>query len=139
MVKKKTGITETATAIMMEDDEPDEPENAIQQDETYTNLAETLAEINNLDGVLGYILRGTISATIDLKEPEKIVEYAILSSQAIDATREITELFNLGEPENILIQGKDIKTLNVIKGENKISIFMEKTADHADILERIAQ
>ncbi len=135
MVKKKS-LTESASAIMMEDDEPEE---TIQEDETFTELSETLKEIRKIKGVQGYILRGTTSATIDLKEPEKIVEYAILSSQALDSSREISELFNIGEPESILIQGKDIKTLSLLIGENKVSIFMEKNADHADILNRIQQ
>jgi predicted regulator of Ras-like GTPase activity (Roadblock/LC7/MglB family) len=134
MVKKKSSITETASTIMMEDDTP---ETTIQEDETFTTLSETLKEIRKLKGVQGYILRGTTSATIDLKEPEKIVEYAILSSQALDSSREITEIFNLGEPEHILIQGKDTKTLSLLIGANKISIFMEKNADHTDILNRI--
>jgi predicted regulator of Ras-like GTPase activity (Roadblock/LC7/MglB family) len=136
MVKKKRSITETATTVIVEDDEPAA---AIEQDETFTNLNATLAEIRKTEGILGYILRNTTSATIDLKEPEKIVEYAILSSQAIDSSREITELFDLGNAENILIQGKDIKTLCIIIGENKISIFMEKDADHAEILKKISQ
>ncbi|MBT0159868.1 hypothetical protein G4O51_07775 [Candidatus Bathyarchaeota archaeon A05DMB-2] len=135
MVKKKGSITETASAIMMEDDE--EPENTSQEDETFTTLSETLKEIRKLKGVQGYILRGTTSATIDLKEPGKIVEYAILSSQALDSSREITELFNLGEPQHIFIQGKELKTLSLLIGANKISIFMEKTADHTAILNRI--
>ncbi|MCW4047159.1 MAG: hypothetical protein NWE99_06315 [Candidatus Bathyarchaeota archaeon] len=134
MVKKKSSITETASAIMMEDGEPETP---IQEDEAFTTLSETLKEIRKLKGVQGYILRGTTSATIDLKEPEKIVEYAILSSQALDSSREITELFNLGEPQHILIQGKELKTLSLLIGANKISIFMEKTADHTEILNRI--
>jgi predicted regulator of Ras-like GTPase activity (Roadblock/LC7/MglB family) len=135
MVKKKS-LTETASAIMMEDDEP---EDTIQEDEEFTALSETLKEIRKIKGVLGYILRGTTSATIDLKEPEKIVEYAILSSQALDSSREISEQFKLGETESILIQGKDIKTLSLLIGENKVSIFMEKDADDADIMNRIQQ
>jgi predicted regulator of Ras-like GTPase activity (Roadblock/LC7/MglB family) len=135
MVKKKS-LTETASAIMMENDEP---EDTIQEDDEFTTLSETLKEIRKIKGVQGYILRGTTSATIDLKEPEKIVEYAILSSQALDSSREISEQFKLGETESILIQGKDIKTLSLLIGENKVSIFMEKDADDADILNRIQQ
>jgi predicted regulator of Ras-like GTPase activity (Roadblock/LC7/MglB family) len=135
MVKKKS-LTETASAIMMEDDEP---EDTIQEDDEFTTLSETLKEIRKIKGVQGYILRGTTSATIDLKEPEKIVEYAILSSQALDSSREISEQFKLGETESILIQGKDIKILSLLIGENKVSIFMEKDADDADILNRIQQ
>jgi len=135
MVKKKS-LTETASAIMMEDDEP---EDTIQEDQEFTTLSETLKEIRKIKGVQGYILRGTTSATIDLKEPEKIVEYAILSSQALDSSREISEQFNIGETESILIQGKDVKALSLLIGENKVSIFMEKDADDADILNRIQQ
>jgi predicted regulator of Ras-like GTPase activity (Roadblock/LC7/MglB family) len=48
-------------------------------------------------------------------------------------------LFNLGDVENIIVEGKEVKMLLTTLGTNKISIFMEKTADHADVLMRISQ
>jgi predicted regulator of Ras-like GTPase activity (Roadblock/LC7/MglB family) len=56
----------------------------------------------------------------------------------LDSSREISELFELGDVDNILIEGKETKALCLVIGENKISIFMEKNADHADILKRVS-
>jgi len=132
MVKKKRSIHETATTVIVDDVTSSE------EDQVFTDLSKNLAEIRKAKGVVGYILRSTTAATIDLKEPEKIVEYAILSSQVLDSSREISDLFDLGDVESILIEGKETKALCIVIGENKISIFMEKNADHADILKRVS-
>jgi len=135
MVKKKHSTLENASPLIVDDDElavtPEE-------DETYMDLSNKLAEIRKDNGVIGYILRSTTSATIDLKEPEKIVEYAIFSSQALDSSQEISDLYELGDVKNVIIEGKERKALCMDIYGNKISIFMEKTADHADILKRIS-
>jgi len=132
---KKTSNQETATAVIVDEDElsPDSEE-----DQVFTDLSNKLAEIRKDKGVTGYILRNTTSATIDLKEPEKIVEYALFSSQVLDSSREISNLFELGDVESILIEGKETNALCMTIDENKISIFMEKDTDHADILKRIS-
>jgi predicted regulator of Ras-like GTPase activity (Roadblock/LC7/MglB family) len=132
MVKQKRSIHETATTVIVDDVTSSE------EDQVFTDLSKNLAEIRKAKGVVGYILRSTTAATIDLKEPEKIVEYAILSSQVLDSSRDISELFDLGDVESTLIEGKEIKALCMVIGENKISIFMEKNADHADISKRVS-
>ena len=132
MVKQKRSIHETATTVIVDDVTSSE------EDQVFADLSKNLAEIRKAKGVIGYILRSTTAATIDLKEPEKIVEYAILSSQVLDSSREISELFKLGDVESTLIEGKETKALCLVIGENKISIFMEKNADHADILKRVS-
>jgi len=132
MVKKKRSIHETATPVIVDDATSNE------EDQVFTDLSKKLAEIRKAKGVVGYILRSTTAATIDLKEPEKLIEYAILSSQALDSSQEISNLFELGDVESILIEGKEIKALCTTIDENKISIFMEKNADHADILKRVS-
>ena len=135
MVKKKRSIHETATTVIV-DDETDVTSS--EEDQIFTDLSKSLAEIRKRDGVVGYILRNTSSATIDLKEPEKIVEYAILSSQVLDSSREISDLFELGDVKSVLIEGKESKALCMNIDGNKISIFMEKNADDADILKKIS-
>jgi predicted regulator of Ras-like GTPase activity (Roadblock/LC7/MglB family) len=134
MVKKRKSIHETTTTVMIDDESA---VTSVEENQAFENLSAQLAEIRKCNGVVGYILRSATSATIDLKEPEKIVEYAILSSQVLESSHEISELFDIGNVENILVEGKDIKVLCMTMGENKISIFMEKTVDHADILNRI--
>ena len=110
---------------------------AIEETVHVGNLRSNLEEIKNYDGVVGYILRNTTSASIDLKEPEKIIDYAILSSSAIDASQELSELFGLGEARNIVVEGKDIKMLSLTIDENRMSVFMEKDADIAKIMKKL--
>jgi predicted regulator of Ras-like GTPase activity (Roadblock/LC7/MglB family) len=121
MTKKKKSMEETATA------------EALTQPITITatteDLKTRLEEIKGYDGVIGYILRNATSATIDLKDPTKLIEYAILSSSALDAAEELSELFNLGDFHDILVEGKNSKILSLTIGENRISIFFEKNAD----------
>ena len=135
MVKKKQSQQENASPVIVDDDELAA---APEEDQTYTDLSTKLAEIRKNKDVIGYILRSTTQATIDLKEPEKLVEYAIFSSQVLDSSQEISDLYELGDVNSVLIQGKESKALCMTINENKISIFMEKTADHTDILKKIS-
>jgi predicted regulator of Ras-like GTPase activity (Roadblock/LC7/MglB family) len=134
MVKKKKS-QENLTAIMVD---ADELSANLEENETYKNLTDKLAKIRKKSGVVGYIIRNATSAAIDLKEPEKLVEYAIFSSQLLDSSQEISDQFKLGDITNVLIEGKQNKALCMNIGGNKINIFMEKDADDADILKQIS-
>ena len=101
------------------------------------NLKASLEEIKGYDCVVGYILRNSTSAAIDLKDPSKLIEYAILSSSSLDAGEDLSELFNLGDIKHIIIDGKNIKVLSLAFGENKISVFLEKNADLEKVLEKL--
>ncbi|MGQ9552350.1 MAG: hypothetical protein ACUVUE_07985 [Candidatus Bathycorpusculaceae bacterium] len=142
MARKKKGVQEAETAAS---DEPaavaaavavavaaavDEPASA-------QNLRANLEDLNRCEGVIGYILRNSTSATIDLKDPAKLIDYAVLSSSAFDLSSELSELFDLGEVENILLEGKNAKVYSLIVSGNKISVFMEKNADCEKVLERL--
>jgi predicted regulator of Ras-like GTPase activity (Roadblock/LC7/MglB family) len=131
MVKKTTHETETALLL-------DEDELASEEDPTFKELSSKLKEIRNDKGVTGYIIRNENSATIDLKEPEKLVQYAIFSSQVLDSSQEISDLLKTGDVESILVEGKENNALCMNIDGNKISIFMEKDADHADVLNKIS-
>ena len=129
--RKKRSIHETITPVMVEDTTPNE-------EDTFTKLSKTLAEIRTTKGVTGFILRNTTTATIDIEEPAKLIQYAILSSQTIESSQEITEQLELGEAATIIIEGKDAKLLCINKDEIKIAIFMEPKTDHNDIQKRIS-
>jgi predicted regulator of Ras-like GTPase activity (Roadblock/LC7/MglB family) len=131
---KKTPKQETATAVIVDESEL----SASSEDQTFTDLGSELAEIRKAKDVIGYIIRNTTSATIDLKEPEKIVEYAIFSSQLMDSTREISDLLEIGDIKNIFVEGKETNALCMTIDGNKISIFMEKNADYSRILKRLS-
>jgi predicted regulator of Ras-like GTPase activity (Roadblock/LC7/MglB family) len=128
MVKQKKNIQETTSEF-----EPIAIERAAHEDD----IRPILEDIKNCDEVIGYILRNTTSAAIDLKDPTKVIDYATLSSAAFDAAEQLSELFDLGKVKNIIVEGKDTKTLHLRIGENNISIFMEKSADTKKILEQM--
>jgi predicted regulator of Ras-like GTPase activity (Roadblock/LC7/MglB family) len=128
MVKKKKDSQEITTLT-----EPIATEEAISTNDLRTNLE----EIKTWDGVIGYILRNTTSAAIDLNDPTKIIDYAILSSSALEASEELSKLFNLGKIKNIIVEGKETKVLSLTVGENRISIFLEKQADYEKILKKL--
>jgi predicted regulator of Ras-like GTPase activity (Roadblock/LC7/MglB family) len=101
------------------------------------DLRAGLEEIKEYEGVIGYILRNAKSAAIDLKDPTKIIDYAVLSSSALDSSKELSELFDLGNVKNIIVEGKDVKVLALTSGENKISVFVEKDADYKKVLKKL--
>jgi len=128
MVKKKRIVDEVETVTETL---------ALEASTPVDNLRAILDEVKAYDGVIGYILRNSASAAIDLKDPAKIIDYAILSSTALDASEELSELFNLGEVSDVIIEGKNAKMLSLSVNENKISVFMEKDADHGKILRKL--
>jgi len=59
----------------------------LDEDPTFAGLRSRLIDINKIVGVKGYILRNATSAVIDLQNPAKLMEYALLSSEAADASK----------------------------------------------------
>jgi predicted regulator of Ras-like GTPase activity (Roadblock/LC7/MglB family) len=112
---------------------------AADDNERFAGLATILVEIGKLNGVNGYILRNNSSAIIDLAEQDKTNEYAILSIQINESSQEMAKQFNLSDIEYVFVEGKRAKVLCMALGENKIGIFMEKTARQDLILKKILQ
>ena len=128
MVKKKRSFQEVAAVA-----EPATVEETI----SVNNLRANLEEIKTYDGVVGYILRNSTSAAIDLKDPSKIIDYALISSSALDAGEELSRLFDLGAVKDIVVAGKVVKVLSLNVGENRVSVFLEKDADCEKILRKL--
>ena len=102
-----------------------------------SDLLTLLAEVKDCEGVVGYILRNQTSALIDLEDSAKITDYALLSSLTFDASKDFSDVFDLGDIRNIFLEGKNIKILSVTTDENKVSVFMEKSADVEKVLEKL--
>jgi len=101
------------------------------------NLRANLEEIKTYDGVIGYILRNSTSAAIDLKDPTKLIDYAVLSSSALDASEALSEDFNLGDVKSIIVTGKNVKVLSLTVRDNRISVFMDKEANYEKVLGKL--
>jgi len=129
--KTSSNIIETSTTVFIEDGEV----KRIEEDNfEYTNLNDALAEIKKTPGVTGYILKSQTSATIDLNDTNKLVDYSLLTSAVMDSSKAAQKLFDIGTVESVTVEGKTVKALCIIRGENRASIFMEKTVDDAELL-----
>ena len=107
------------------------------EDSEFASLGASLAEIRKLKYVKGYIMRSNRSALVDLPEPDNISRYALLSYQMHESGLEIAKQLDVAEVESALAEGKKLKVLLMKLGQNKISVFMEKSADHLCIIKRI--
>ena len=107
---------------------PAEKESLVEKDEEAETLRAKLESIKDMPEVIGYILRNSRSATIDAKDPTKIIDYAMLSSSTIEVAEKLVDSFRLGEAEKIVLEGNTAKLLSLSIGENSISVFMEKNA-----------
>jgi predicted regulator of Ras-like GTPase activity (Roadblock/LC7/MglB family) len=105
-------------------------------DSTFAELSANLAEIRKLKGVTGYILRSNTSAIIDIAEQDKIIDYAIMTTQIHESSQEIAKQFNIPEVESVLVENKNLKILCKSLGENHISLFMDASAAHAKIIRK---
>ena len=122
--------------------EPEVPEGAAvisvgDEDSAFTNFAASLAEIRKLQGVVGYILRNNKSAIVDIEEQEKIAAFALLSTYIRESSFEVGKPFNLSDVRSVLVEGKNVKVLCMSLGENRLDVFMEKSASDALITKRI--
>ena len=99
------------------------------EDET-EKLHEKLQEIKEQEGIIGYILRGSKSASIDLKDPTKIIDYAVLSSTTFETSNNIAETLQMDEVDTIVVESEEMKLLSMNANSHQLSIFMEKTVDH---------
>jgi predicted regulator of Ras-like GTPase activity (Roadblock/LC7/MglB family) len=132
-MKQKTDTTETQPQFT----EPVAVTSVGDENSAFANLSASLAEIRKLKGVIGYILRSNTSAIIDINEQDKIIKYAVLSSQMREYALEMTKQFRLSDPESLLVEGKNVKVLCMDLGKNSIDVFMNKSTAHARIIERI--
>lgn len=127
MVKKRIDFQEVSAV----------PEPIAAEEASTTNLRADLEEIRTYDGVMGYILRNSNSAAIELKDPTRIIDFAIISSSAIDVGEKLSKFFDLGKVKGIVIEGENLKVFSLTVGANEISIFFEKDSDFEKISRKL--
>ena len=88
-----------------------------------------LKKLKNQEGVVGYILRSQDSASIDLKDPSKVITYAVLSASAFETGERFANLFQLGGVDTVLLEGEAIKVMTHVVNKHRLSVFMEKNVD----------
>ena len=110
--------------MLVKNPETDDTENDIKKTQ------EKLHDIKDQEGIIGYVLRGPKSASIDLNDSTKVIDYALLSSTAFDAGRNMTEALQMGEVETMIVESEETKLLSMNINNHRLSLFMEKSVDH---------
>jgi predicted regulator of Ras-like GTPase activity (Roadblock/LC7/MglB family) len=123
-------------ALQVEIGEPLDVKAEVKED-VGAGLRVALEDINTREGVIGYILRGSTSAAVDIKDPSKIIEYAVLSAAAFESSESLSRLFGLGKIRNVVVEGKDVKILCLTVDDYRLSVFMEKNVDHVPIYKKL--
>lgn len=142
---KGKNLVGDAEAKGEEPTKPEETEASEEQEEqamedspcSDAKIKRSLEEIKGKEGVIGYILRNAASASIDLKDPTKIVDYAVLASSALEAGDELSDAFSLGDISHVLVEGNTVKLVSLSIGDSKVSVFMKKTFDHEQIYKEL--
>jgi predicted regulator of Ras-like GTPase activity (Roadblock/LC7/MglB family) len=124
-------------ALQVEVTERVDAQTQAKEEDIAPNLRVTLENINTQEGVIGYILRSPTSASVDLKDSARIIDYAILSATAFESSENLSRLFGLGKIRNVLLEGKDVKILCLTIGNHRLSVFMEKSVDHNSIYKKL--
>jgi predicted regulator of Ras-like GTPase activity (Roadblock/LC7/MglB family) len=117
--------------MLVKNSETDDTENDVE------NMQEKLQEIKNQEGIIGYILKSKKSASINVKDPKKIIDYAILSSAVFDVSQNMTETLQMGEVDTIVVESEETKLLSMNINNHRLSIFMEKSVDHNKIYKNL--
>ena len=129
MPRKKSSKKKTKT--------PEEAQSLAEKNEETEMLKTKLESIKDMPEVIGYILRNSRSATIDAKDPTKIIDYAMLSAATIETAEKLVKIFQLGEAKKTVLEGNTAKLLSLSIGENSISVFMEKNAKEDKIFRNL--
>lgn len=105
--------------------------------EELANLCFALESIRSKEGIIGYIQRNSKSASVDLSDSTKIIDYAILSTESLETGEVAAEIFDVGSISSVIIEGNDVKVLSLVIGDQRLSIFMSKEVDHNRILKEL--
>ncbi len=137
MAKKKNIITQTVPQTEIETDN----EIVISSDpeEKIKSICDNLAEIRKLEGVIGYIFRSETGATIDLNEPDNIIDYAMVSTEILETSQVVEQQFDTGSIKWILAEGKTVKVLCIADGENRATVFMDTAFDHEEVKQKLVK
>ncbi len=135
---KKRAMNETLTGAEVVVSTEDIAEAKVEDENpVYERLFASVQEIRNIEGVLGYILRGESKAAVDLDDHSKLVEFALFSSQTFETANAVGETFGLGEIDSVVVEGKDMKAFSVNLDENKLTLFLEKATPVEGLLEKL--
>lgn len=133
MVKRGINVTETPLVITVERASLGQE----QKTKDYANLHSILKEIREKNEILGFILKGSAYAAIDLDHNEDLAKFAILVSQLANFSKQVLNLHEEAFVRSVVLEGKELKVLCLNIRGNEIGIMMKKSNDDKEILNKI--
>ena len=100
-------------------------------------IQQKLQSIKDQKGIIGYILRNKKTASVDLKDSTKVIDYAMLSSTALEVGDNMTQSLQMGEVERIVVESETTKLLSMKTNNYNFSLFMEKEVDHDKLCKKL--
>jgi predicted regulator of Ras-like GTPase activity (Roadblock/LC7/MglB family) len=141
MTKKKTSVVETPPESVVETpptitiEESNLSGNT--EEDVFENLRGTLAEIRKNNEILGFILKNSAQAVVDINNAEELADLALLASQLFDSSEKLIDLFHAGTMKTVVLEGAKIKMICLCVGENQLGLIMEKGSNPRGVLKRI--
>ena len=133
MVKRGMNVTEAPLVITVERASLGQE----QKTKDYENLHSILKEIREKNEILGFILKGSAYAAIDLDSNEDLARFAILVSQLANFSKQVLNLHEEDLVRSVVLEGKELKVLCLNIRGNEIGIMMKKSNDDRKILNKI--
>jgi hypothetical protein len=139
---KEAEETEPTKPKEAEETEPTKPKEAEETEPTkpkpktkdpLETIQKKLRQVKNQEGMIGYILRGKDSASIDLNDPTKIIDYAILSTTIFETGQEMSTMYEIGNVDSIVLESQNAKVLSLEVCDHRLSVFMEQNVDHQQV------
>jgi predicted regulator of Ras-like GTPase activity (Roadblock/LC7/MglB family) len=100
-------------------------------------IQQKLQSIKDQRGIIGYILRNKRTASVDLNDPTKVIDYAMLSSTALEVGDNMTKSLQMGEVDTIVVESETTKILSLKTNNYNLSLFMEKEVDHDKLSKKL--
>jgi len=133
LVKRGMNVTEAPLVITVERASLGQE----QKTKDYENLHSILKEIREKNEILGFILKGSAYAAIDLDSNEDLARFAILVSQLANFSKQVLNLHEEDLVRSVVLEGKELKVLCLNIRGNEIGIMMKKSNDDRKILNKI--
>ena len=132
-MKRGINVTETPLVITVERASLGQEKKS----KDYANLHSILKEIREKSEILGFILKGSAYAAIDLDSNEDLGKFAILVSQLANFSKQVLNLHEEDFVRSVVLEGKELNVLCLNIRGNEIGIMMKKSKDDREIFNKI--
>ena len=103
----------------------------------FKKLLSILADLRKNNEISGFILKNSVQAVADLDKPGDLAELAVLISQVFETSASLLAACTGGQTSYSILECSKLVVLCLHLGGNQVGIFMEKSVDCANILEKI--